>query len=291
MIYYVNWALLTVFVVFFVLQLKHNGKVTQKHLTGDWRQKLHRFIEHDCFFVAMFIHAIPIIIFCVMIIDDFSKIYEYILLIALSFILFAFSIPLITITTTVILFLFDFIYFNPEGKYVLLKNNSSGEYSVKELGRYPDYYYRNSFSIQILGYKKLSQFESEFDVLYHVSLLSDDEIIKDIINADTIYKILIKKESKITNTAYNDKVRKLLDILYKKEWAKHHIESSLKICSERYPVYFFNEFSGWDEDWVKPYIKNIRDAMVVYDLRTDLRTRGLLSDVSYSDISYKEQLR
>ena len=266
MIYYVNWALLIVFVVFFALQLKHNGKVTQKHLTGDWRQKLHS----DGVFLVDLVDVDEVSL----ILSGFIVFSGPILIFAGWYWVFCGFFIFCVINFGKII-LPDYIYYNPEGKYVLLKNNSSGEYSIKKLDKHPGKYGVNLYNIQILGYKKLSQFESEVDILYHTSLLSDDKIIKDLINTDTIYKILINKESKITNAAYTDKVKKLLDILYKKEWAKPHIESSLEICSERYPVYFFNEFSGWDEDWSKPYIKNIRDAMMVYDLRT----RGLPSNV------------
>jgi hypothetical protein len=231
MIYYINWALLIVFIVFFAAQLKHNGKVTQKHFTGDWRQKLHSedLLDPVCLILSGFI----VFIFGAMLIsgDIVWGIYGFFIFCVINF-----GKMILT----------HYIYYNPEGKYVLLKNNSSGEYSIKKLDMYPCKYGVNLYNIQILGYKKLSQFESEVDILYHISLLSDDKIIKDLINTDTIYKILINKESKITNVAYTNKVKKLLDILYKKEWAKPHIESSLKICSERYPVYFFNEFSGWD---------------------------------------------
>jgi hypothetical protein len=187
MIYYINWALLIVFIVFFAAQLKHNGKVTQKHFTGDWRQKLHKkFTDKD--FLLTISWGISIVLSIIsatyLFFDDVDNHSGEVVLFAL--IMYTFGVaylslfylfPIGCIISIVIKIFPDYIYYNPEGKYVLEKDKLSGKYDVCELYKYPEECYYKIKIPQFIGQDNNLGFAEKGDVFKQIFKRNDRGII------------------------------------------------------------------------------------------------------------------
>lgn len=179
MLCYVNIAL-SIFLVGFILsQLKAERRITQKHFDGDWRQKLY------------FYNYINV--------DDMNVVYlawcTYLALSVLSIVLYGdipillvlgLSPPFIGLIPLILMYIVlidlillilnimrikDVFYYNPLGKYCLVKSKSSGKYIIFQIKKHnlpnPDYI------LQHLGDYNNSHFNSEQDVLNEISKLNN----------------------------------------------------------------------------------------------------------------------
>lgn len=203
MLSYLNYFLLAVLVVFSVAQLKHDGKVTQKHFTGDWRQRLHEIFtdEHFDFLLLCGLSFILSIINITCLFLDNPSLFHYrdesilfaliwytiTLLIMCAFLLFlwfVYGIIIFLICFTIwdpilhpiLRTLIDFIYFNPKGKYILEKDKLSGKYDIFECGEYPGG--RNKIKIpQLIGQNNNLAFANKGEIFKQIFKRNDCGII------------------------------------------------------------------------------------------------------------------